>query len=100
LKTIRSLKYIPLLAHLKRARRHVKLSQQELAERLRKPQSYVSKMETGERRADLMEFIEWADALGQDPVELFSGLVKGTLRPSTKLRDRRGRRRKNPLTTR
>jgi transcriptional regulator with XRE-family HTH domain len=40
------------------------LNQIELAERLNRPQSYISKVENGERRIDVIEFLEFADALG------------------------------------
>ena len=39
------------------------LTQVQIAERLGKPQSFISKYERGERRIDLTEFIELADAL-------------------------------------
>ena len=40
-----------------------KLTQVELAERLDRPQSFVSKYECGERRLDLVELSEVCDAL-------------------------------------
>lgn len=40
---------------LKATRKKAKLSQAELAARLGKPQSYVSKYESGERRLDYLE---------------------------------------------
>lgn len=46
------------------ARKARGLTQMELADKLRKPQSFVSKYERGERRLDVIEFIEVADALG------------------------------------
>jgi len=39
------------------------ITQQELADRLDRPQSYIAKVETGERRLDVIEFVEWAQAL-------------------------------------
>jgi transcriptional regulator with XRE-family HTH domain len=36
------------------------LTQVEVAERLRKPQSFVSKTEAGERRLDVIELLEFA----------------------------------------
>ena len=42
------------------------LLQADLADKLRKPQSFVSKYERGERRLDFPEFITIADALGLD----------------------------------
>lgn len=48
------------------ARKSCGLMQTELAERLNKAQSFVSKYERGERRLDFTEFIIVADALGLD----------------------------------
>lgn len=42
------------------------VTQVQLAEKLQKPQSFVSKCERGERRVDFTEFLEIADALGLD----------------------------------
>lgn len=49
---------------LVKARLDAGLTQVEVAARLRKPQSFVSKFERGERRIDVPEFVEIADALG------------------------------------
>jgi len=54
---------------LVRERKRAGLSQAALAAKLGKPQSYVSKCELGERRVDVMEFVEIADALGADAGE-------------------------------
>ena len=40
------------------------LRQEELAMKLKRPQSYVSKYESGERRLDLVEIMEICDAIG------------------------------------
>jgi transcriptional regulator with XRE-family HTH domain len=45
------------------------MTQMQLAEKLSRPQSFVSKYENGERRIDLIEFMEIAAALEMDPVE-------------------------------
>jgi len=52
------------------ARRKAGLSQAELAKRLAKPQSFVSKFERGERRLDVIEFKSVSQALGLDPIQL------------------------------
>lgn len=57
---------------LVKARQESGLTQVEVAERLEKPQSFVSKIERGERRLDFPEFIRLADALGID-TEAFIG---------------------------
>ena len=51
------------------------LTQKGLAERLGKPQSFVSKYERGERRLDLIEFLQITDALGADPCVIIRQLV-------------------------
>lgn len=45
------------------------ITQTQLAEQLRRPQSFVSKCENGERRIDLIEFLEIAGALGIDALQ-------------------------------
>lgn len=42
------------------------VTQVELARRLNKPQSYVSKVETLERRLDVIELIDWVNVLNED----------------------------------
>ena len=54
---------------LSAARKKAGLSQLELAEKLGKPQSFVSKYERGERRLDVIEFFQVAEALRIDPFE-------------------------------
>lgn len=56
------------------ARHDAGLTQSELAGRLSRPQSFVSKFERAERRLDLVEFLEVANALGVDPVEIIKKL--------------------------
>lgn len=50
------------------ARKKAGLSQADLAEKLRRPQSFVSKFERGERRLDVIEFWAVAEALAVDPI--------------------------------
>jgi transcriptional regulator with XRE-family HTH domain len=50
------------------ARKSANLTQAELSIKLQRPQSYVSKYERGERRLDLIEFLELAEVLKIDPV--------------------------------
>lgn len=61
---------------LKEERLTVKLSQLELAERLGKPQSYVSKVEGRERRLDVIEYCAWVQALGAEPASLLARLCE------------------------
>jgi transcriptional regulator with XRE-family HTH domain len=58
--------YKTLLRVLVDAREAAGLRQTDLAHRLGKPQSFVSKIERGERRLDLVEFLIVARAIGAD----------------------------------
>ena len=53
------------------ARRAAGLKQSELANRLGRDQGFVSLIEGGQRRVDVVEFFRLAKALGRDPRELF-----------------------------
>jgi transcriptional regulator with XRE-family HTH domain len=53
---------------LVQARKQNGITQADLAKRLKRPQSFVSKYERGERRLDVVEFGDVAKALGVDPV--------------------------------
>lgn len=52
------------------ARKTQRLSQAAVAKRLGRVQTYVSKYERGERRLDLIEFLDVAAALGLDAHKL------------------------------
>jgi transcriptional regulator with XRE-family HTH domain len=70
LKSLRSREHRAFIAVLVAARKAAGLTQQQVAVRLRKPQSFVSKYETGERRLDVPEFIRVSHRLGADPADL------------------------------
>jgi transcriptional regulator with XRE-family HTH domain len=67
LKSTHSEQYRELLVRMRAARRASGISQQELARRLGKPQSYVSKAEMGERRLDVVEFLHFMRAIAGEP---------------------------------
>lgn len=66
MKSLRSPEHKKLISLLIAAREKAGLTQQQLAERLGKPQSYIAKYEGGERRIDVVEFINIARALNFD----------------------------------
>ena len=76
MKSVHTRTYHAVVAVLKDARRRSGLTQQELAKRLGRPQSFVAKHERGERRIDVAEFIQIADAMEANPVRLFSAALK------------------------
>jgi transcriptional regulator with XRE-family HTH domain len=59
-----------------RARKAAGLTQTELAKRLYRPQSFVAKYEGGERRLDVVEFIEICEAVGADANKLLKTLIQ------------------------
>ena len=65
-----------LLEILVEMRSEAGLSQRGLAERLRLPRSYVSKIEKAERRIDPVECTRWAKACGITPLAFFRRFVK------------------------
>jgi transcriptional regulator with XRE-family HTH domain len=75
-KTIHSRRYERFRELIVGAREEAGLTQTQLAELLGRPQSFVSKYETGERRIDIEEFIQISEALSIDPSDLVRRLVK------------------------
>jgi transcriptional regulator with XRE-family HTH domain len=57
-----------------KARKKAGLTQQEVAKRLKKPQSFIAKYEGGERRIDVVEFLAITSAIGADPVKILRAL--------------------------
>lgn len=73
--TLRNEAYRAFVSHLVARRLAAGVTQVELAARLGKPQSYVSKVERYERRIDVAEFWLLASALGLDAGEVFAAVV-------------------------
>ncbi len=63
-KSIYSKEYSLFLEQLRSAREEQGLSQTELAQRLGTTQSFISKVERGERRIDIVELRAFCSALG------------------------------------
>jgi transcriptional regulator with XRE-family HTH domain len=75
-KSVHSSAQVAFCALMKETRRKAGLTQQDMADRLDKPQSFVAKYERGERRIDVVEFLGVAKALDADPVALLRALVR------------------------
>lgn len=71
-KTLRSRGHRELRTILIDMREQANLTQRQLAPRLGKPQSYVWKIENGERGIDPVECAAWARACGVDPRVFFN----------------------------
>ncbi len=68
--------YAVLRAQLRAIRQKAKLTQQVLADKLKKPQSYISKIESGERGCNLFEVRSICKACKTDFVKFVSALDK------------------------
>lgn len=86
-KTLRTPEHVYLCQRLRQVRLDAGLTQADLAERLEKPQSFVAKVETQERRLDVIEFAKWMmacdgiDAARQTITALANGLHGEGKRP-------------------
>ncbi|MCZ4273372.1 helix-turn-helix domain-containing protein [Maritalea porphyrae] len=74
-RSIHSDQYKRLTTMLLATRKSAGMTQQDVADRLGKPQSYVAKIEGNERRIDLVEFVALAEALGIEPSTMFANAL-------------------------
>lgn len=70
LKALYSDPYQRFIALLRQARQAADLTQAELSKQLGRPQSFVSKYERGERRLDVVEFMEICERIGVEPLDM------------------------------
>lgn len=75
-KTLNKKEYKILLEQLYRLRLSSGLRQSDLANKLKTPQSFVSKIESGERKIDLIELREICIALGSNLKEFINEFEK------------------------
>jgi len=75
-KTVFSGAHTHLVELLVAARRKAGLTQTDLAERIGKDQKFISLIERGQRRVDVLEFYVLAKALGQEPGKLYGELIR------------------------
>lgn len=68
-KSLYSNKYALLTSWLKQQREAKGLSMRDLAPLLDVPHSFIGKVEQGERRLDIVEYIQYCEALEADPLE-------------------------------
>lgn len=70
-----SAEYRSIIETVKAVRLSLDVSQRELARRLGKPPSFINKIELLERRMDVLEFIQIAEALGLQAEKLLTKVV-------------------------
>ena len=66
-----------LIQRLIAARKAADMTQQALADRLGRPQSFVAKYEKGDRRLDVVEFLTITEILDADPHEIIKQVESG-----------------------
>jgi len=82
--TIRSKGQLALRQALVDARKNAGLGQDDLADRLKCHQSLVARIESGERRIDVVELVVLARAIGFDPVEILA-IVEAATEPDHRI---------------
>ena len=73
-KSLHTKEYKALTALLIEARKEAGLTQQQVADRLKKTQPFVAKYESGERRLDVIEFLAVCRALRKSSSEILGRL--------------------------
>jgi transcriptional regulator with XRE-family HTH domain len=64
------------MAALVEVRTKAGVTQRALARRLARAHSYVSRIEKGDRRLDVPEFIQWCEVLGANPVDVIQKIMR------------------------
>ncbi|PLR37907.1 XRE family transcriptional regulator [Chimaeribacter californicus] len=73
--------YQQLISLLRAARREKGLTQQQLASALSRPQSFIAKVENGERRLDVIEFAHLARLLSLNPADVLGAVMRHIPQP-------------------
>jgi transcriptional regulator with XRE-family HTH domain len=73
---LRSARHRALLAAIVEAREATGLSQREFAKKLNRTNNFVWRIEAGERKVEVLEFIEIAKAAGIAPDELMRRVMR------------------------
>ena len=74
-KTLQSDRHKALIDTLVKQRKSVGMSQQELANAIDEYQSYIARLESGQRRLDVIEFIRMCSFLELDPISVIQDLL-------------------------
>ena len=76
-------------ALLRQVREEAGLNQTTLAQKLGKPQTFVSKSEIGERRIDFLETLDFCAACGVSATQFIERLQRGNVSEAEKPRKKR-----------
>jgi transcriptional regulator with XRE-family HTH domain len=75
-RSLRSARHLRVAEILMRYREAAGLKQAEVAKALGRYQPFVSNVESGQRRIDVVELLEFAEAIGFDPHALLDEVIK------------------------
>jgi len=75
-KTIRSARHEAVRRLLVDERKRAGLTQAAVAASLRRYQSFVATVESGQRRVDVVEFLAFAEAIGFDPKKAIKHILR------------------------
>lgn len=75
-KQLRTARHRKVMAVLTEVRQKADVTQRELARRIGRAHSYVSRIEKGDRRLDVPEMIQWCEVLDADPVAIMRKIVQ------------------------
>ncbi len=79
-RSLRTPGHLALMQVLIDTRKDAGLTQQALADRLKRPQSYIAKIENGERRLDVVEFAELLLAIEVRPEKILDVVIEAVKR--------------------
>lgn len=75
-KTLGDARHVALINFIIAKRKEAGLKQSELADRLNVYQSFIARIESGERRVDVVEFVRLSEVLGFDAANAVKILVE------------------------
>jgi transcriptional regulator with XRE-family HTH domain len=75
-RTFDSPRHDALREFLVKKRKEAGLRQVDLAKQLKRRQDYISYVETGQKLVEVVELMEWAEAIGFDPKDAIKALAK------------------------
>jgi transcriptional regulator with XRE-family HTH domain len=75
-RTVDSPRQDALRKFLVKKRKEAGLRQVDLAKLLKRRQDYISYVETGQKLVEVVELMEWAEAIGFDPKDAIKALAK------------------------
>ena len=75
MQTIRGKRHKYLIKAMIAAREKAGIKQADLARHFKQYQSWAARLESGERRVDVCEFLALAEAIGFDPIEMLKEIM-------------------------